>query len=204
MLTKRQFLSGTAGCFTIAALSGTASAQTVQGPTPDDVYRDPGNPVLGNPHGDVSIAEFFDFQCPYCKKDFPTVRKVAKEDGKVRIVMKDWPIFGPPSPYASHLALAAHTIGKYDAALDGLMATRAKLSKAEVQAALTGAGLDIDELERTYAAHKKTIDAVIDRNTGIANAFAFRGTPSYVIGRSIYFGVLSENDLKAAISKARR
>ena len=154
MITKRQFLVGAAAGIGGLSIASLASAQDARSPTPKQVYFDPGNPVLGNPDGDVTIAEFFDFQCPYCKHDFPGVEDVVRADGKVRLVMRNWPIFGPPSIYAAHLALGGNKIGKYDEVLKALMATKARLSKADVDRVIEKAGLDVDRLKKAYSEHK--------------------------------------------------
>lgn len=181
----------------------TASAQHVRQPTPQQVCFDPANPILGNPKGNVTIAEFFDFQCPYGKRDFPKVREFAKSDGKIRLVMKDWPIFGETSLYASRLVPGAKTIGKYDAAFNALMATKAKLSKDDVRSTLGKAGLDINELQAAYARNKAEIDAGLARNNAEAESFQCPGTPAYVIGNALYPGVIDEDALKAAVALAR-
>ena len=203
-ITRRQLLVGSTTGVVGLSVASLARAQTAPAPTPKQVYFDPGNPVLGNPKGDVTIAEFFDFQCPYCKHDFPTVRDVVKKDGKVRLVMKDWPIFGPTSVYAAHLALGARKLGKYEQVLDALMATLARLSEDDVRQALTRAGLDVGKLEKAYSDNKSEIDAALKRNNELADAFGFPGTPSYVIGRSVYGGVLDRDALETAIAKARK
>lgn len=204
MLKRRQFILGSALGLAGLSLGATVAARAQGSPTPQDVYFDPDNPVLGNPKGDVTIAEYFDFQCPYCKRDFPKVRKVVQEDGNVRLVMKDWPIFGDPSVYASHLSLAARTLGKGDVAIDALMATKGRLSQSTVDDTLKNAGLDVGTLKAAYAKHQKSIDAVIARNGAQAQAFGFPGTPAYVIGRMLYPGVLGEDGLKKAIANARK
>lgn len=203
MLQRRQFVFGSVLGLAGLSLGRISSAHAQDAPTPQDVFFDPDTPVLGNPKGDVTIAEYFDFQCPYCKRDFPMVRKVVKQDGNVRLVMKDWPIFGGASVYASHLSLAARTLGLNEAVVDTLMATAGKLSQSSIDQTLTQAGLDVPMLTAAYAKQEAAINAVIARNRAQADAFGFPGTPAYVVGLTLYPGVLKEDDLKAAISKAR-
>jgi protein-disulfide isomerase len=202
MLQRRQVVFGS--LIGLAALaSGAALARAADEPTPQDVFFDPDNLVLGNAKGDVTIAEYFDFQCPYCKRDFPMVRKVVKQDGNVRLVMKDWPIFGATSRYASQLSLASKALGLDAAVLETLMATKGQLSPLMIDATLAQAGLDVGALKATYAKHKEAIDAVIARDGRQADAFNFPGTPAYVVGMTFYPGVLSEAALEAAIIRAR-
>ena len=203
MLQRRQFVLGSLLGLAGLSLAGTRAARAQNEPTPQEVFFDPGNTVLGNPKGDVSIAEYFDFQCPYCKRDFPMVRKVVKEDGNVRLVLKDWPIFGDASVYASRLSLAAGTLGQAEAVVDTLMAMKGRLSQAIVDATLAGAGFDVESFKAAYAKHETEIKAVIARNGAQADAFRFPGTPAYVIGLTLYPGVLKEDALKVAIARAR-
>jgi len=93
-----------------AAAFGEQSADIL---SRDSVLRDPEIPSLGNPKGDLTIVEYFDYQCPYCKKVVPELAQLAKEDGNIRLVMKDWPIFGDVSVSAAKLALAAKYQNKY-------------------------------------------------------------------------------------------
>ena len=203
MPQRRQFLLGSLFGVAGLLLGGARKAHAQGKPTPQDVFFDPDNTVLGNPNGDLSIAEYFDFQCPYCKRDFPMVRKVVEQDGNIRLVMKDWPIFGDVSLHASRMALAAKTLGQAEAVIDTLMAIKGRLSQAAVDATLAQAGFDVAALTAAYDKQKPTIDAVIARNGAQADAFGFPGTPAYVVGMTFYPGVLSEDALKAAITRAR-
>jgi protein-disulfide isomerase len=203
MLQRRQFVFGSLVGLAGLSLGGVLDARAQDAPTPQDVFFDPDNPVLGNPKGDVSIAEYFDFQCPYCKRDFPMVHNVVRQDGNVRLVMKDWPIFGAPSLYASRLSLAARTLDLHEGVISALMATTGKLSQSIIDQTLAQAGLDVDALKAAYVKEDATINAVVARNGAQAEAFGFPGTPAYVVGLTLYPGVLKENDLEAAIAKAR-
>lgn len=166
------------------------------------VLFDPDAPVLGNPKGDVTLVEFFDFQCPYCKKAHPDVARLVKEDGRVRHVIKDWPIFGPPSLYASRLVLAA---GK-DAprARDALMATPGRLTAEQIDATLRKAGLDPQAMNAAYGKEKARIDALIARNGAQAENFNLMGTPAYIVGTTLFPGVMDIADMKQAVAEARR
>lgn len=204
MITRRLLIASTAAGAAGLSSLGRAFAQSDAGPTEEQVYNDPGNPVLGNPKGDVTVVEFFDFQCPYCKRDFPNVRDVVEKDGNVRLVLKDWPVFGPPSVYASHLVLAAFHTGKFEPTLNALMATPGKLNEEQVDATLAKAGVDLSDLKAAFRAHAKDIDATLKRNYALADAFGFRGTPSYVIGHTLFGGVVDKRTFVEAIAKARQ
>jgi len=188
--------TGSAGLF-----AARADAQEL---TVEQVLFDPDLPALGNPEGDVTIVEFFDYQCPYCKKNHPTLMKVAESDGKLRIVMKDWPIFGAASVYASQLVLGAVELGQYAPAHEALMATPARLSNAQIDAALTGAGLDIGAAMNSYKAERARWDALLARNASQAALFGLAGTPAFIIGRTIYPGALDADMLRQAVAEARK
>lgn len=169
----------------------------------NEVFFDKEAPVLGNPKGKVTVVEFFDYQCPYCKSSHPMVNKVVKQDGDVRLVMKDWPVFGSASIFAAQAVLGAAQIGKYEIAFEALMKTKGKLSEEMVEKTLTGAGISMKEIAVAVNKNNKKISGLLDRNYNQALGFNFAGTPAFVIGKTIYPGVLDEKGLKDAIAKAR-
>jgi protein-disulfide isomerase len=170
----------------------------------DAVLRDPDIPDLGNPQGDITIVEYFDYQCPYCKKTAPELAGVVREDGKVRLVLKDWPIFGPASAYAARMALAAKYQGKYEQAHDALIVAKGKLTDTTVDGLLGKAGVDVAKTTADLAAHRQEIDALLARNDAQARAFGFQGTPGFIIGTFRVPGSLNTAGFKRAISDARK
>ena len=168
------------------------------------VLRDPAIPDLGNPQGDLTIVEYFDYQCPYCKKTAPELAQVAREDGKVRIVLKDWPIFGPASAYAAKMALASRFQNKYEDAHDALIAAKTKLTEAAVDDLLAKAGVDVARATADRDAHAQEIDALLARNDAQARAFGFLGTPAFIIGAFRVPGSLNTAGFKRAIGDARK
>src|SRR5208337_1606355 len=115
----------------------------------DAVLNDPDAPVAGNPDGDVAIVAFLDYNCPYCKRTAPDLKRFLSTDGKVRVVYKDWPILAESSVYGARLALAAKLQGKYGAAHDALMGIRGqKVSEASMREAVRAAGVDMAALDR--------------------------------------------------------
>jgi protein-disulfide isomerase len=201
MFIRRQFLSIAAGG-AVAAVSAPRLGFSQQ-LTEDEVFRDPDAPVLGNPRGDVTIVEFFDYQCPYCKKSHPDVESVVTEDGNVRLIMKDWPVFGDVSVFASQAVLGANELGAYKQAMEALMATPASLSQDDVKRLLTSAGLDLSKVAEAVRRNDKKISDLLTRNYNQALAFNFGGTPSFVIGRATSSGVLSKDELRDLIKQAR-
>jgi protein-disulfide isomerase len=196
-----RFALAIAAALVAASVSVPAWAQAAAGDilSREAVLRDPAIPDLGNAQGDVTIVEYFDYQCPYCKKTAPELAQVAKEDGKVRIVLKDWPIFGPASAYAAKMALASRFQNKYEEAHDALIAAKTKLTEAAVDDLLAKAGIDVAQASADRAAH-----ALLARNDAQARAFGFQGTPAFIIGTFRVPGSLNAAGFKRAIGDARK
>ncbi len=171
--------------------------------TVESVLFDPDGPVLGNPNGDVTLVEYFDYQCPYCKSAHPLLTDTVARDGNIRLVMKDWPIFGRESLRATRLTLGAAEMGQFEIANSALMATEARLTAAQVDAALIGAGIDIDAATAAFATAADKWNAYLGRNMQQAESFELAGTPSYIIGQTLYPGVLTKELLDQAIRTAR-
>jgi protein-disulfide isomerase len=168
------------------------------------VLRDPDVPVTGNAAGDITIVEWFDYQCPYCRKLEPELRQVVQDDGKVRLVLKDWPILGPVSVVAARMALASKFQDKYAQAHDALLGVNSKLTEPRINELLAGAGIDVDRVKRDLAGNAKTIDAILARNNDQASAFGFRGTPSFIVGKFRVPGALTLAEFEQVIADARK
>jgi protein-disulfide isomerase len=168
------------------------------------VLRDPDIPVAGNATGDITIVEYFDYQCPYCRKLEPELRQVVQNDGKVRLVLKDWPIFGEVSVTAARMALASKFQNKFLPAHEALIGINSKLTEPRIGELLAGAGIDVDRLNRDLATNAKTIDAILARNHEQAAAFDFRGTPSFIVGKFRVPGVLTMAQFEQIIADARK
>jgi protein-disulfide isomerase len=190
--------------FAVVALSAVAVAEQ-----PDDilsrdsVLRDPDIPALGNPNGNLTVVEFFDYQCPYCKKVAPELAQLVQEDGNIRIVFKDWPVFGDASVFAARLALASKYQNKYAQAHDALIGASGKLTVAGVNDILAQAGIDVAAATSDLEAHKKSIDDLLARNGAQAEAFGFQGTPGFIVGTFRIPGVLEMKVFKQVIADAR-
>jgi protein-disulfide isomerase len=188
----------------LSALSLPARAEGENVLTEALVLRDPDIPVAGNADGNISIVEYFDYQCPYCRKVEPELRQVVHEDGKVRLVWKDWPILGPASVTAARMALASRYQDKFIEAHDALIAINSKLTESKIREALAGAGIDVDRLDRDVSSHAKDIDATLSRNNDQATAFEFHGTPSFIVGKFRVPGVLTMVQFTQVIADARK
>src|SRR5712672_3248518 len=168
------------------------------------VLRDPEIPAAGNVDGDINIVEWFDYNCPYCRKIDPELRQVVQDDGKVRLVLKDWPILGETSKIAARMALATKYQDKFLPAHEALIGVSSKLTEPRIRELLTGAGVDMDRLNRDLAAKAKEIDAILARNNDQALAFEFRGTPSFIVGKFRVPGVLTMAEFEQVIADARK
>jgi protein-disulfide isomerase len=168
------------------------------------VLRDPDIPVAGNADGDINIVEYFDYQCPYCRKIEPELRQVVQDDGKVRLVWKDWPILGPISVVASRMALATKYQDKYRQAHEALIGVNSKLTEPRISELLAGAGIDVDRAKRDLETNAKAIDAILARNNDQATAFGFRGTPAFIVGKFRVPGVLTMAEFTQVIADARK
>ena len=167
----------------------------------EEVFRDPASPVAGNPRGDVTVVEFFDYQCGYCKSVLDDVRQLLKADPKVRFVFKEYPILGPNSVVAARAALAAREQGKYLEFHNALMETKGQLDQGAIERAARSVGLDIDRLKRDMA--KPEIDQALQRNRQLGDALDIQGTPAFIIGSQIVPGALNFDKLKALVAEAR-
>jgi protein-disulfide isomerase len=167
-----------------------------------ELLKDPETPVAGNPNGDVTIVEFSDYQCPYCKKAHAAVKATLAADSKVKLVYKDLPILGEPSKIAAVAALASMKQGKHDAFHDALMSNTAKLDTDLILQIAASVGIDIDKLKQDMADPK--IKDIIDRNMALAQELGVRGTPAFVIGKQFVPGAVDAAALKQMIADARK
>lgn len=197
-LSRREVLAG------VVTMPLALSALPAVALTVEEVLNDPDNPVLGNPAGDVTIAEFFDYQCGYCKRNHAALVEVVESDGNIRLVMKDWPIFGAPSIRAAQLALGGVASGEYAAAQAALMGTPGKLTEAQIESTLGNAGFDVVRLDKAYRKDRQKWDDLMARNNSQAGALGLRGTPSFIVGQTLFPGAMSKSELRKAVRKARR
>jgi protein-disulfide isomerase len=193
-----------------AALAGIAPRSVLAQGAGDNVLtealvlRDPDIPTIGNAEGDINIVEYFDYQCPYCRKIEPELRQVVQDDGKVRLVLKDWPVLGPVSVIAARMALASKFQDKYIQAHEALIGVNSKLTEPRMRELLAGAGIDVDRLDRDLVINAKAIDAIIARNNDQATAFGFKGTPSFIVGKFRVPGILTMAEFDQVIADARK
>jgi protein-disulfide isomerase len=170
----------------------------------EELETDPSAPVAGNPDGDVTIVEFFDYQCGYCKQVFPAIAELLKSDGKVRYVFREFPILGASSVFAARAALAAWHVDpdKYMAFHTALMGSRGTLTDATVLTAAAESGFDAKAL--TAAMADPRIDAAINRNYELAETLTLTGTPAFVVGKYVVPGAVDLDFLRKLLADVRK
>ena len=167
-----------------------------------ELFDNPDDLVAGDPKGDATLVEFFDYRCPYCKQIEPTLDALLQEDKKLRIVYKEFPILGEASVYAARAALAAKKQGRYAEFHRMMMATKGDITSEVVLKVASAAGLDLGRLKSDMASHD--IDRVIANNLTLANLLDIQGTPGFVIGDVVIPGAVDITRLRADIAKARK
>ncbi|HMB42360.1 MAG TPA: DsbA family protein [Luteimonas sp.] len=190
-----------------AWLAGAAAAQDVAIITragQKEMLKNPGTPPVGASNPDVVIVEYFDYNCPYCKKIVPTLQSLLAQDPKIAVVYKDWPILGPVSVYAASAALAAGYQGKYLAAHDALISGPRLAKDEQVDGALQKAGVNMDSLAKDRTAHAAEIAALLKRNDEEAHALTLEGTPGVVVGRQLVAGIADDAMFTKLIANSRK
>lgn len=200
-LSRRALLASAALLGAASLMPGVALADDLSA---EMILSDPADPTGGNPQGDVTIVSFFDYNCPYCKRTVEPLKKVVGEDGKIRLVYKDWPILTTPSLYGARLALAAHYQGKYIEAHDAMMALAgSQVTEDQMRAAVAAAPLDMPRLEQDMRAKEADITKLIKRHGAQADGLGLQGTPVFLIGQFLVASAIDEAGFKQVISDAR-
>jgi protein-disulfide isomerase len=181
--------------------AAASEAEAVLRARANEVLRDATRPVGGNPDGDVTVVEFFDYNCPYCRSVAPVMNEAEAADPDLRIVYKKVPILGPNSVYAAEVALAAHRQGRYLAFHQALMRADGTADPGRVLAVSAEAGLDIERLKADM--EDPMIQEAMDRNLVLAQALRITGTPGFVVGRQIRRGAVDLKTLQGVIQEAR-
>jgi len=166
----------------------------------NELLHDPASPVSGNPKGEITLVEFYDYRCGYCKRAAPAVTELQKVDPRVRVVYKDFPILGEPSELAAKAALASQAQGKHQAFHEALLASHADMNKEAILKVAVNVGLDAKRLEADMANPKW--QAVIDKNRALARELGISGTPGFIVGNELVPGWLDLKGLKELIARA--
>lgn len=205
MPTRRQTLA--LGAVLIAAPT-LAVAQPANRPNPmpealrKALERDPNAPVLGNPRGDITLTEFFDYNCPFCKKIMPKMQQLISADPGLRVVFREWPVFGEGSDFAARAALAALAQGKYWQMHSGLMQMRDRAAEPSVMRVVRKLGLDEAKLRADMQSDR--VSSHIATSFELADHMSLAGTPTLIAGDDAVFGDQSLDDIQALIAKARK
>ncbi len=167
----------------------------------DEIFARPGSPVIGNPEGDVTLVEFFDYQCGYCKRMEPARAQLLAEDDGLRMVMKEFPILGPASVVAARAALAAEMQGRYEDFHAALMNIQGQLSEQMIFDTAAAVGLDVERLREDMQSPE--VAAELRANMDLAQALGINGTPAFVINGQVVPGAVGYDRLKAEIEAER-
>ena len=163
--------------------------------------QDPNSPNLGNPDGDVTVIEFFDYNCPYCRKAGQTVQELLASDANVRVIYREWPILGEDSVFASRAALAARAQGKYEEFHWALMNGEGRASEASILKLARHLGLDVEKLQADMTS--PAVEAHIAQSSALARTLGFTGTPAFIVGDRTAPGMLSTDEITAMVAEAR-
>ena len=153
----------------------------------DTLFRSSFDPVAGNPKGDVTVVEFFDYNCPYCRKGFKSLEKVMKQDKNIRVVFKEFPIFGGASLLAARAALASKKQGKYFVYHKALLEVDGRVTESSVFRIAKQVGLDIDLLKKEMESPE--VAQSIAETKDLANRLGISGTPAFYVGDKFIGGV---------------
>jgi protein-disulfide isomerase len=163
--------------------------------------QDPNSPNLGNPDGDVTVIEFFDYNCPYCRKAGQTVQELLASDANVRVIYREWPILGEDSVFASRAALAARAQGKYEEFHWALMNGEGRASEASILKLARHLDLDVEKLQADMTS--PVVEAHIAQSSALARTLGFTGTPAFIVGDRTAPGMLSTDEITAMVAEAR-
>jgi protein-disulfide isomerase len=186
------------------AADQTAQQQKVISDNADAIFRSPVSHVAGNPNGDVSVVEFFDYNCPYCRRALPDVVKLVNDDGKIRLVLKELPILSNDSVAAAKLALASNKQGKYFEMHQKLLFEPGKADKDKALRIAKELGLDVDKLQKD--ADDPEIKKALDEAKDPAQKLNLQGTPLYLIGDRVVAGAPDDlfDQLKTKVAEVRQ
>ena len=169
------------------------------------IFSSPRQVTIGNPQGDVTLVEFFDYNCGYCKRALSDLMDLMKSDSKLKVVLKEFPVLGPGSVEAAQVAVAVRmqdkTGKKYLEFHQKLLGGRGQADKARALAVAKDVGLDMTRLEKDMASEEAK--ATFDENIKLAETLGMNGTPSYVVGSEVVVGAVGIDALKEKVNNSR-
>ena len=166
-----------------------------------ELESDPNAPNLGNPEGDVTVVEFFDYNCPYCRSAGQTVQALLAADKNIRVIYREWPILGDDSVIAARAALAAREQGKYEAFHWALMNGEGRVTEALIFKVARDLGMDVAQLEADMVS--PAVEAHIALSNALAQQLGFTGTPAFIVGDKTAPGMLSLDEITTLVAEAR-
>lgn len=187
----------------VLQLSPRAAKMVTRTPVVEAVLDDPGSPAVGAAAPDVTVVVFTDYQCPICKATDPALEQLIAKDPHVRVIFKDWPIFGEASQAAARAAIAADRQGKYLAFHKALMTSRVKLDNEQIRRIGIESGVDWPRLEHDADSQDLEIKRQLARHATQAWSLGLQGTPAYLVGPYLIEGGLNEGHLAQAVERAR-
>lgn len=192
----------------IGAPNKPSSSSAPEDPSVEEARRafleDTVAPMVKPASYDVTIVEYTDYQCPFCRAAHDALLQLTAKDKKVRVIYRDWPIFGQQSERAARLAIASQWQGKHAAFHDALMKSPRPLTEQSIKAAAKKAGVDWSKLEADLKSHSSEVEALLARNDEQAMQLGLNGTPGFIIGETLYAGGMDLAGLKEAVADARK
>ncbi|SDW98664.1 DsbA family protein [Litoreibacter albidus] len=176
-------------------------AQAVLSANRTALEQDPNAPVVGNPDGDVTVVEFFDYNCGYCRRTYSDVQNLLGSDSNLRLVLREWPILGEESVYAARAALASRAQGKYEEFHNALMQNNGRANEASVLRIAKELGMDTDQLVRDMDAPE--VAAHIQTSMQLTQALNLNGTPAFIFGDQLVPGAIEFEQMQALVAEIR-
>ncbi len=204
--TRRTALTGLAGTLAVGlAAPAVAQVSRLTDAGRNAILGHPATPFAGAANADITVVEYLDFNCPYCRKAAVTLNELMAADPRVRVLYKDWPIFGGVSLYAARVSLAAGYQGRYLAAHNILIDSPGRLTtEGQARDRLVLAGIDLARLDKDLAVHDQAINEVLARNHLEARALNFTGTPGLLVGDLLVPGALDLAAFQKLVGVARK
>lgn len=164
--------------------------------------RDPTAPVLGNPDGNITLTEFFDYNCGFCRKMLPVMQQLVSSDPDLRVVYREWPVFGAGSDFAARASLASLPTGKYWRFHAGMLGMRGRAEEASVMRVARDVGLDEADLRERM--ESDTVARHISTSFLLADHMGLMGTPTFICGDEAVFGEMTLQEMRDLVARGRR
>ena len=202
-ITRRKLIAGFVPAMMLASAAFSPRLAMAQEQDADLLFDDPEAPIGGNPEGSLTIVNFFDYNCPFCRRSSGPLDAVVNQDGDIRLIYKDWPILTEASVTGALLALAAHRQGRYEAAHHALMGLDGRADNDTMRAAVASADLDMARLDSDLDGAREEIGSLLRRNMDQADGLGLRGTPGYIVGPFLVTSALNEDGFRQVVADAR-